>query len=181
MYLKEEPHKVFKEVAILIYVFPVDSEGKEFETDCNKYQEIIAALGKYSSNAEIFVLIHKMDKVKEVDREKIFMEKKTMIEEVTTKENMSVREFFSTSIWLQSLFNAWSVIVQYLIPSLNSLREDLKKFSETCECEEVILFEKSTFLVISSYEKNPSASGTNKYERISNIIKQFNLSSMYFR
>ena len=44
------------------------------------------------------------------------------------------------------------------------------------ECDEIILFEKSTFLIIAYYEKTNDPKNILKYERISTIVKLFKIS-----
>lgn len=41
---------------------------------------------------------------------------------------MTVRQFFGTSIWDETLYQAWSQIVQLLIPNMNFIKETLKDF-----------------------------------------------------
>lgn len=52
-----------------------------------------------------------------------------------------------TSIWDETLFRAWSDIVYALVPNMGLLESHLKHFCEITEADEVVLFEKSTFLV----------------------------------
>jgi Ras-related GTP-binding protein A/B len=60
------------------------------------------------------------------------------------------------------------------------LEANLDKFCSICDADELILFEKTTFLVISHVSKWSKESGTmpdvHRFEKISNIIKQFKLS-----
>ena len=51
----------------------------------------------------------------------------------------------------------------------------LKRFCETVNANEVVLFEKSTFLVISHFDAI-GHDDDHRFEKISNIIKQFKLS-----
>lgn len=54
---------------------------------------------------------------------------------------------FGTSIWDESLFKAWSQIVQMLLPNANHVGLALSRLAEALDADELILFEKSTFLV----------------------------------
>jgi len=83
--------------------------------------------------------------------------------------------FFTTSIWDETLYLAWSSIVYSLIPNVKSLESQLKKFSQVCGASEVVLFERSSFLVI-SYANTQPHDDAHRFEKISNIIKQFKLS-----
>ena len=56
-------------------------------------------------------------------------------------------ECFATSIWDETLYRAWSSIVYLLIPNVNKLETNLRQFAEILEADEVLLFEKATFLV----------------------------------
>ena len=55
------------------------------------------------------------------------------------------------------------------------LNKNLQTFCEVIGADEVVLFEKSTFLVISHYDKCGHGD-EHRFEKISNIIKQFKLS-----
>ena len=61
-------------------------------------------------------------------------------------------EIFGTSIWDETLYNAWSNIVQFLIPDLPRYKKNLEQFCQLCNCDEIVLFEKETFLIIANYE-----------------------------
>lgn len=56
---------------------------------------------------------------------------------------------FATSIWDETLYRAWSQIVYSLIPNVELLETQLNDFSTICAADEVVLFERATFLVIS--------------------------------
>ena len=77
-----------------------------------------------------------------------------------------------------SLSQAWSSIVYSLIPNVKVLASHLQNFCSICEADEVVLFERATFLVIShsTLKEHPDV---HRFEKISNIIKQFKLSCTY--
>jgi Ras-related GTP-binding protein A/B len=58
---------------------------------------------------------------------------------------------FPTSIWEVSLYKAWTEVVSTLIMDMDTLKGALTNFAEACNAEEVILFEKSTFLLTCHY------------------------------
>lgn len=69
------------------------------------------------------------------------------------------------------------------MPNLQTINTSLEKFCKIIECDEIILFEKSTFLIVAYYKKELSGAKREedpknilKYERISTIVKQFKLS-----
>jgi len=59
------------------------------------------------------------------------------------------------------------------------LESSLQNFCNICEADEVVLFERATFLVISHSTKKPHHD-IHRFEKISNIIKQFKLSCRYY-
>lgn len=62
-----------------------------------------------------------------------------------------------------------------LIPNVQELEQSLKMFAELMECDEVLLFERATFLIISFCERARHRDG-HRFEKVSNIIKGFKLS-----
>lgn len=158
---------------MLIFVFDVTS--KEFVNDLENYTSCLSALSDLSKSAKIFCLVHKMDLVPEAERETVFHQKRARILEVTKPEFKSKTECFKTSIWDETLYKAWSTIVSIMLPNIRQLEESLKQICCTLNADEVVLFEKSTFLVISHYDK-VNHDDIHRFEKISNIIKQFKLS-----
>ena len=53
---------------------------------------------------------------------------------------------FRTSIWDETLYKAWSSIVYMLIPNVKEMESALNEFAEILDADEVLLFEKATFL-----------------------------------
>lgn len=171
-YFDSQRDTIFRNVEVLIYVF--DIESAELDNDFTLFDGVIEAMEQNSPDAAIFVLIHKMDLVVEEDRQKLFKQREKVIMEMSQQFNICC---FGTSIWDETLYRAWSQIVYSLIPNVKLLETQLDDFAGICGADEVVLFEKATFLVIShvstlSTEKYDS----HRFERISNIIKQFKLS-----
>ncbi len=90
-----------------------------------------------------------MDLLAEGVREKSFQEKKLRISE---KSKGFEIECFKTSIWDETLYKAWSQIVYFLLPNIKTLESSLQKFCKTLNADEVVLFERSTFLVIAHHD-----------------------------
>jgi Gtr1/RagA G protein conserved region len=55
----------------------------------------------------------------------------------------------------ETLYKAWSEIVTNLIPNIRLLETHLNKFCRICDADEVVLFERATFLVISHAQGTP--------------------------
>jgi len=210
---------LFSSVEVLIYVFDVRS--KDEQKDSNQFKGTLKAIKECSPEAKIFCLVHKMDLIKEPERAQVFAEKEALLRGLTAPFKLSVT-CFQTSIWDETLYKAWSSIVYSLIPNSRELEIRLNKFCALSEADEVVIFEKATFLVISHSDivsrsssstsstttttntnttnvntNNTSTSSTNsvnnntfnmninssgivrdphRFEKISNIIKQFKLS-----
>ena len=64
-----------------------------------------------------------------------------------------------------------------LVPNIERLENELEMFCKICEASEVVLFEKSTFLMVShtKQSRHPSTD-KHRFEKLSNIIKHFKLS-----
>jgi Ras-related GTP-binding protein A/B len=179
-YLKTQREHIFRNVGVLIYVFDVQSA--ELEDDMQKFEMCIEAVSEFSDSCRVFCLIHKMDTIEvEEDREAKFQSHRERIMEVTSKnpivENGGSVRCFRTSIWDETLYRAWSSIVYSLIPNIQMLEEQLTSFANICEADEVVLFEKKTFLVIVHATVREHCDA-HRFEKISNFIKQFKLSCM---
>ncbi|THD00435.1 hypothetical protein EYZ11_000162 [Aspergillus tanneri] len=169
-YLASQRSNIFSDVAVLIYVF--DIESREVERDLDTYNAIIAALKEFSPNAYVFCLVHKLDLIQAEHRQRIYEERSALIR--SRSEHFSI-DTFGSSIWDQSLYKAWAGIVHRLIPNLTVIERFLHAFAKRINAEEVILFERSTFLTVTSVaseigDLNPIY---DRHERLSNIMKAF--------
>jgi len=168
-FLDAQRENVFTSVEVLLYVF--DVESRENAKDMEYFRLCVESLAHKSPGARVFCLIHKMDLVPEEKREAVFSERNTAITAVS--KSLPV-ECFPTSIWNESLYKAWSSVVCSLIPNLGTLESRLRRFCDVSEADEVVLFERATFLVIAHAALRPHAD-VHRFEKISNIIKQFKL------
>merc|ERR550525_1294960 len=155
-YFASQRDNIFRNVEVLIYVF--DVESRELEKDLHYYQSCLEAILQNSPDAKIFCLVHKMDLVQEDQREGIFSEREEDLKKLS-----------------ETLYKAWSSIVYMLIPNVKDMESSLNEFAEILDADEVLLFEKATFLVISHAQRHQHRD-VHRFEKISNIIKQFKLS-----
>jgi Ras-related GTP-binding protein A/B len=171
-YFDSQKETMFRNVEVLIYVF--DVESSDIETELTLFDNVLDALETHSPTAKIFLLIHKMDLLKEEERDKLYLERLRMYKDRSQHFTMNG---FATSIWDETLYRAWSQIVYSLIPNVVELESQLSDFCQICGSDEVVLFERATFLVIAHQSKlKESTYDSHRFERISNIIKQFKLS-----
>jgi len=169
-YFDSQKDHIFRNVEVLIYVIDVDN--RDFEKDQSYFRSCIEAIRQNSENAKIFVLLHKMDLLTEEQRERCYNQKYNALAAIALPLKINC---FATSIWDETLYRAWSSIVYSLIPNIEQLSQHLAAFCNICEADEVVLFERSTFLVI-SHASTRQHQDVHRFEKISNIIKQFKLS-----
>lgn len=170
-YFESQRDHIFSNVAVLIYVF--DIESPQFEKDLQYYEGCLEAITQNSDNAQVFALIHKMDLIPDAaKRQQVFEDTEAKI--LSRSAGMQTR-CFGTSIWDETLYRAWSAIVYSLVPDVEILERQLKTLCDICEADEIVLFEHATFLVIAQTTSKPH-DDVHRFEKISNIIKQFKLS-----
>lgn len=169
-YLNTQRENVFSDAQVLIYVF--DIESREVERDLDTYSQVIKALKEFSPDANVFCLIHKMDLVQNEHRERIYEERCRLI--IARSEKMNL-ETFASSIWDQTLYKAWAGIVHKMIPNLATIERFLGAFAQQLQAEEIVLFERSTFLTVTSVVASGGQENANadRHERISNIMKSY--------
>lgn len=169
-YLASQRENIFSDVAVLIYVF--DIESREVERDMDTYNAIIKALGEYSPHAYVFGLIHKMDLIPIEHRRRAYDERSELIRHMS--EDFRV-DTFGSSIWDQSLYLAWAGIVHKLIPNLWIIEKFLEFYGRKIQAEEVVLFERSTFLAVTTWvsEQGKINPSSGRFERLSNVYKTY--------
>ena len=185
-YFTKQKDHIFQMVQVLIHVFDVESQ--EVIKDIEIFMRSLKQLKKYSPDAKIFVLLHKMDLVQLDKRDELFQIMMNKLSEASTEYGFPDLVGFPTSIWDESLYKAWSQIVCSLIPNMSTYETNLIKFKEMLNAYEIILFEKTTFLVICSSNGNLKlkndddnterkstivAIDPKRFEKISNIMKNF--------
>ena len=190
-YLSQQRVHVFSHVGVLIYVF--DIESRDVDRDLATYVSIISALQQFSPTARVYVLIHKMDLVVPALRETVYNERVQLVRQKTAEFAASVgmpgpeavaAEItpFATSIWDQSLYKAWAGIIHDLVPNLSAIERNLADLGVAIEAEELLLFERTSFLAVSSWTSEAGAENQteDRLERMSNIMKQFKQSISRF-
>jgi len=176
-YLSQQRQHVFSNVGVMIYVF--DIESRDFDRDLLTYRAIITALSQFSPTSSVYILIHKMDLVHPKEREDVYNDR---IGHIRGKSDVFEIVPFATSIWDQSLYKAWAEIIHDLVPNLDQIEKHLSSLGKIIQAEEVLLFERSSFLVVSAWASNVGAMNptTDRFERLSNIIKNFKQTTARF-
>ena len=116
-YLSTQRSTIFQHVAVLIYVF--DIETREALKDLGYYRDCIEGLKKYSAEANVFLLVHKMDLVRE-DADDVLAKKRAQLEQESAGLTVTV---FGTSIYNESLYRVCHLTScpQLLTPGLYTL------------------------------------------------------------
>mmetsp|Transcript_3066 Transcript_3066/g.3648 ORF Transcript_3066/g.3648 Transcript_3066/m.3648 type:complete len:335 (-) Transcript_3066:30-1034(-) len=188
-YFTTQKDHIFKMVQVLIHVF--DVESKLINKDIEIFVKSLTNLQKFSPDAKVFVLLHKMDLVQIDKRDELFVIMMEKLQKISNPYQFKLVGL-PTSIWDESLYKAWSQIVCSLIPNMNVYNNNLIKFNQILDAEEIILFEKTTFLVISSTTSiaqqlkqqnrlhleddnniDTTALDPKRFEKISSIIKTY--------
>jgi Ras-related GTP-binding protein A/B len=185
-YLSQQRVHVFSNVGVLIYVF--DIESRDVDRDLATYVAILSALVQFSPAARVYILIHKMDLVVPSARELMYDDRVRAVRQKTAEFVASVGADavdlmpYATSIWDQSLYKAWASIIHDLVPNLSVIERNLANLGLAIEAEELLLFERTSFLAVSSWtspegKRNPT---DDRLERMSNIMKHFKQSISRF-
>jgi Ras-related GTP-binding protein A/B len=182
-YINQQRAHVFSHVGVLIYVF--DIESRDVDRDLATYVSIVSALAQYSPAAKVFVLVHKMDLIMPNMKESVFNERVRLVRSKTSEALQNSAGLagparldiqpFATSIWDQSLYKAWSSIIHDLVPNLALIEQELGALGKAIEAEEILLYERTSFLVVSSWQSEEGARNPHKdrEEKLSNIMKTF--------
>mmetsp|Transcript_33951 Transcript_33951/g.59976 ORF Transcript_33951/g.59976 Transcript_33951/m.59976 type:complete len:324 (+) Transcript_33951:80-1051(+) len=182
-YFESQRETIFQNAEVLIYVLSVsDRRGShdlsrtgpssDFNKDLSYFAHAMDSLRQFSPSARVFCLIHKLDLVHESKRDEVLRSYERDLKNSAAGVQITC---FGTSIWDETLFKAWSQIVYSLIPDIDQLEKHLEHICKVCEADEVVLFEKNTFLLISSHSSR-HMQDSHRFEKISNIVKQFKLS-----
>ncbi|GAA5879128.1 hypothetical protein JCM8547_008375 [Rhodosporidiobolus lusitaniae] len=134
----------------------------------------------------VFVLLHKMDLVPLEQQASKLAEFEADVRRKAKEWGWTGNlQFYGTSIWNETLYKAWSIVIAHLMPSLSSLRSHLSNFLTLSSASEIVLFERTTFLVISSVTADAIGEGggdeqdrdwdERRFERISTMVKAFKL------
>lgn len=103
-FLQNQRGDVFTGVALLIYVF--DIESRDFPRDLETFTTVLEALYDGSPDARLFCLFHKMDLVQEELREELFMEREAILRQIS--HMFTDVAVLGTSIWDETLYKVLS-------------------------------------------------------------------------
>lgn len=100
-YLSTQRSTIFSHAGVMIYVF--DVESREMAKDLEYYHDCLDGLSQFSKDASVFLLVHKMDLVREGERSIVFQRKVAELEKASGDFPVKV---LGTSIYDETLFKA---------------------------------------------------------------------------
>ena len=173
-YITKQRDQIFKGAEVLIFVISI--ETKELQDDLRLYQSCLEALTNLSPEAKVVCLVSKMDLVAGEKREQEFAAREAEVKKRSIPFKVTC---YPTNIWDESLYKAWSSIIYSLVPNIAIFEASLNKFADIMRADEVLLFEKATYLIIAHAvrKKHPDI---HRFEKISKIIKLFKHSASRF-
>ncbi|CAK9071745.1 unnamed protein product, partial [Durusdinium trenchii] len=178
-YFESQRENIFQHCEVLIYVLVAARDknpgNDERKKDVEYFKDAIESLTKHSPNATTFVLIHKLDLVHESKRAEVYRQVKEELLTVAPERAQDRITFMGTSIWDDTLFKAWSKIVAVMVPDPDVLQAHVNFMCQQLMADEVVIFEKNTFLVITRAHTKEMPDQY-RFEKLSNIIKQYKLS-----
>jgi Ras-related GTP-binding protein A/B len=101
-YFKSQRDHIFRNVQVLIYV--IDIESAEVQKDLHYFTLCLEALQQNSSDARVFVMIHKMDVIQPLKREAMFRNRSQEVREIAISVGKVDVHCFKTSIWDETLY-----------------------------------------------------------------------------
>lgn len=168
---KITPQKIFKKTGALVFV--IDAQDDETYTEAIDYFTQMAKIA-YKHNPDIcfFVLIHKVDGDAYLSEDhktdcQNEIKKSIMDELANDKLNIKSLYFHLTSIYDHTIFEAFSKIVQKLIPQLTLLVKLLDGLIASCGMEKAFLFDVESKIYVAT-DSNPVDMQT--YELCSDMI-----------
>ena len=145
-YMMTQRDNMFHNVEVLVYVFAVDTS--DIKTDMNYFKLSLKAIQQRSPNAKIFCLIHKMDLNVDGEWSHMLPEFKSSIQQISHPMKVII---FETSVYDETIYRAWAQVINGLVPNLERLQTFIRKFAEIIKADEVVVFEKATFLTVTSH------------------------------
>ncbi|OAF65264.1 hypothetical protein A3Q56_07027 [Intoshia linei] len=165
-YFLNKSMSIFKNVDVFIYVFDISATF-----DMDVFRKCSIYLKQYSPEAKIYCIINKIDII-HCDEIKQIVDNKMQL--IKIANNADSIEFYSTSILNETVYMAWSHIIQHIMRTYLDIEPKLTQFVNMIEANEVFLIERSSMLIIAkrhlydivqynndTHQKYPSSFETN--------------------
>ena len=73
---------MFSNTSVMLYVFDIDEQEEKVKESLDHFVQALQALNKYSPDADVFVLIHKIDLIEMHKRKEWIQRKKETIDTI---------------------------------------------------------------------------------------------------
>jgi len=158
--------EIFEEIGALIWV--IDAQDEYYEAVHRLIQTIVVLQQRHPAiNIEVFV--HKIDGLSEDYRQDIYADIQSRIDDELSDHGVygAPVQYYMTSIYDHSIFEAFSKLIQKLIPQLPALENLLNSLCSTCRIQKAYLFDILTKIYIAT---DPSPTDSGSYEICSDYI-----------
>lgn len=129
---EEKSEFIFSDLNVLLWIVDI-SDSQNVSTSKYYFDTAINHVCKYSPQASVYVFLHKMDLIKEEFKIKLFSGLSEYFRVDDKKVNI---QFFATSIYDQSLYKCFSMVIQELVKSgakSSSVSDEIKTFLQKNE------------------------------------------------
>lgn len=137
------------------------------ESTVEYFVHTMLAAAELSPNAQLFVMLHKMDLIKTEAREAEYnkrvgelkdalrtnMQRSGRFDESKIQKVIQQIVFFPTTLWDSSVFHAYSMIIRTLVPERQYLDQQLAKLVSQCDGFEAAIFERRTMLCLAHVDQ----------------------------
>ena len=134
---------IFQKAAVLLYIIDA-ADSDRFENARLEFEWSVNQILKYNQNPVINVFFHKIDLIHDKDALISYL-KNFLSQNISYKIN-----YYSTSVFDESLFTAWSGIIRDISPKSTFITSILKSLKEQEGVKDALLIEKTTGLACGS-------------------------------
>ncbi|EPZ35605.1 hypothetical protein ROZALSC1DRAFT_27271 [Rozella allomycis CSF55] len=136
----ENSREILKKMQVLLFV--IDAQD-ELLDPLSRLYNIVLSLNSLNSNLKIHVFIHKIDCLSEAYQREIRQDIQQRMSDEFEQAGVSDISiaYHLTSIYDNSVFEAFSLVIQSVIPSLCSFENILDIFCANTSCDKVFLFD----------------------------------------
>jgi len=159
-------HTIFDEIGALIWV--IDAQD-EYMDSIARLNTTIVNLQREYPNINIEVFVHKVDALSDDYKTDIFRDIIQRVQDELADQGFDNApvNFYQTSIYDHSIFEAFSKVIQKLIPQLPTLESMLNSLCSNCRIEKAYLFDVLSKIYIAT-DTSPTDIGS--YEICSDYI-----------
>ena len=134
---------IFQKASVLLYVIDA-SDADRFEDAKEEFEWAVDQMLAFNADPKLNVFLHKIDLIKD-KKELLTYFKNFLSQKISHKIN-----FYTTSVFDESLFTAWSGIIREISPKSTYIKSVLKSLKDQEGVKDVVLIEKTSGLACGS-------------------------------